>query len=181
LFGADYFGFSEKPNPTAQKKIAVYLKVIFVWSTGFCLLAFLFFSMSAQSNPQDSKRGNAQGKELSMVTDFTDLQWKSRVIIVDNVRNDGSVVALFEKNASEINNRDVIWFIFEGESTFTNSPNELSEGLLIYARKRYGSGQGKVVLIGKDGGIKSRSNRVDLNALFLKIDAMPMRQGEMRN
>lgn len=50
LFGADYFGFSEKPNPTAQKKIAVYLNVIFVWSTGFCLLIFLFFSMSAQSN-----------------------------------------------------------------------------------------------------------------------------------
>ena len=50
LFGADYFGFSEKPNPTAQKKIAVYLKVIFVWITGFCLLVFLFFSMSAQSN-----------------------------------------------------------------------------------------------------------------------------------
>jgi hypothetical protein len=50
LFGADYFGFSKKPNPTAKKKVAVYLKVIFVWGTGFCLLVFLFFSMSAQSN-----------------------------------------------------------------------------------------------------------------------------------
>jgi hypothetical protein len=181
LFGADYFGFSEKPNPTAQKKIAVYLKVIFVWSTGLCLLAFLFFSMSAQSNPQDSKRGNAQVKELSMVTDFTGLQWKSRVIVVDNAQNDGSVLALFEKNASEINDRDIIWFIFKGDSTFTNCPDELSEGLLSHVRERYGFGQGQVVLIGKDGGIKSRSNRVDLNALFLKIDAMPMRQSEMRN
>jgi len=74
LFGADYFGFSKKPDPTAQKKIAVYLKVIFVWSTGFCLLFFLFFSTSAQSNPQDSKRGKAQVKELFMVTDSTGLQ-----------------------------------------------------------------------------------------------------------
>jgi hypothetical protein len=181
LFGAGYFGFSKKPDPTVQKKIAVYLKVIFASIAGFSLLVFLFFNMSAQSNPQDSARGNAQVKELSMVTEFTGLQGKNRVIVVDNVQNDGSVLALFEKNASEINDRDIVWFIFKGDSTFTNYPGELSEGFLVYARERYGFGQGKVVLIGKDGGIKSRLDRVDLKALFLKIDAMPMRQSEMRN
>jgi len=109
------------------------------------------------------------------------LQWKNRVIVVDNAQNDSSVLALFEKNASEINDRDIIWFIFKGDSTFTNYPDELSEGLLSHARERYGFGQGQVVLIGKDGGIKSRLDTVDLNALFLKIDAMPMRQSEIRN
>jgi PBP1b-binding outer membrane lipoprotein LpoB len=59
-----------------------------------------------------SARGNAGVKELSMVTDSTGLQWKNRVIVVDNVQSD---------------------------------------------------------------------NSVDLKALFLKIDAMPMRQNDMRN
>jgi len=177
LFGADYFGFSKKPDPTVQKKILVYLKVIFTSVAGFSLLVFLFFSMSAQSNAES----NARNKELSMVTDLAGLQWKNRVIVVDNAQNDSSVLALFEKNASEINDRDIIWFIFKGDSTFTNYPDELSEGLLSHARERYGFGQGQVVLIGKDGGIKSRLDTVDLNALFLKIDAMPMRQSEIRN
>lgn len=79
LFGADYFGFSEKPDPTVRKKIAVYLKVIFIWVTGFCLLVFLFFSMSAQSNAKDNARVTA----LFTANDLTDVQWKNTVILVD--------------------------------------------------------------------------------------------------
>ena len=40
--------------------------------------------------------------------------------------------------------------------------------------------QSKVILIGKDGGIKSRFDRLDLEAIFSDIDAMPMRQYEMQ-
>lgn len=43
LFGGDYYGFSEKPDPTVQKTIAVYLKVIFFLITGLWLLVFLFW------------------------------------------------------------------------------------------------------------------------------------------
>lgn len=40
----------------------------------------------------------------------------------------------------------------------------------------------EVVLIGKDGGVKLRSKTpVDLNQLFARIDAMPMRQREMQS
>jgi len=42
LFGGDYFGFSEKPDLTVQKTIAVYLKVVFFWITGLWLLVLLF-------------------------------------------------------------------------------------------------------------------------------------------
>jgi hypothetical protein len=177
LFGADYFGFSEKPDPTVQKKIAVYFKVVFVWITGFCLLVFLFFSMSAQSKAES----NARIKELSMITDFTGLQWKNRVIVADNVQNDGNVLALFEENASEINDRNIIWFVFKRDRTLTNFPGKLSEDLLSHARLHYGLVQGQVILIGKDGGVKSRLGRVDLKEIFVKIDTMPMRQSEIRN
>jgi hypothetical protein len=35
-------------------------------------------------------------------------------------------------------------------------------------------------LIGKDGGIKSQSDYLNLEAIFSEIDAMPMRQLEMQ-
>ncbi|WP_242674565.1 DUF4174 domain-containing protein [Marinobacter halodurans] len=35
-------------------------------------------------------------------------------------------------------------------------------------------------MIGKDGGIKSRESSLDLDAVFRRIDAMPMRIREMR-
>ena len=50
-------------------------------------------------------------------------------------------------------------------------------------RSRYGVPQGgfAVLLIGKDGGAKLRSDRpISLTKLFAAIDAMPMRQAEMR-
>ena len=38
-----------------------------------------------------------------------------------------------------------------------------------------------VILIGKDGGVKYRSNSIlTANRLFAMVDAMPMRQSEMR-
>ncbi len=35
------------------------------------------------------------------------------------------------------------------------------------------------MLIGKDGGVKFLLDRMDLEAIFTEIDAMPMRQNEM--
>ncbi|MFP3977526.1 MULTISPECIES: DUF4174 domain-containing protein [Marinobacter] len=37
-----------------------------------------------------------------------------------------------------------------------------------------------MLLIGKDGGIKSCESSLNLNAVFRRIDAMPMRIREMR-
>ncbi|WP_246180249.1 DUF4174 domain-containing protein [Marinobacter changyiensis] len=40
--------------------------------------------------------------------------------------------------------------------------------------------EGRVLLIGKDGGIKSREASLNLNGIFRRVDAMPMRMREMR-
>jgi hypothetical protein len=137
--------------------------------------------MSAQSDVKSDMKSKAPNKGLSMVTDLTELRWKNRVILVDNVQNDGTVLALFETNALKIIDRDIVWFMFKGERTFTNYPGELSKDLLSNLREQYGLGYGQVILIGKDGGVKSRLDRVDLQGIFLQVDAMPMRQNEMRN
>lgn len=123
----------------------------------------------------------AQGNELTMLTDLTSLHWKNRVIVVNKAQNEEKVLALLEKHAAEINDRDIIWLLIKEDRTLTNYPGELSEVLLSSTRERYGAGQDKVILIGKDGGIKYRSDSVDLEAIFSEIDAMPMRQYEMQN
>ncbi|MGO1501416.1 MAG: DUF4174 domain-containing protein, partial [Marinobacter sp.] len=38
----------------------------------------------------------------------------------------------------------------------------------------------RVLLIGKDGGIKSRESSLNLDAIFRRVDAMSMRMREMR-
>lgn len=39
----------------------------------------------------------------------------------------------------------------------------------------------ELILVGKDGGIKERIDRIDLQFLFDAIDQMPMRRAEMRS
>jgi hypothetical protein len=124
---------------------------------------------------------SAQTSELTMLTDLFSLQWKNRLIIVNDVQNGERVLALFEKNTSEINDRDIVWFMFKGSQTFTNYTGKLSGDFLANTREKYRVGQGEVVLIGKDGATKFRLDRVDLEAIFSEIDAMPMRQNEMQN
>lgn len=132
-------------------------------------ILFLAFSMCAQ------------GDELTVLTDLASLQWENRVIVINETQHEEQVLALLEKHTAEINERDIVWFIINEAQILTNYSGRLSEDLVNSVRERYGTGQGKVILIGKDGGIKSRLDRVDLEAIFSRIDAMPMRQYEMQN
>jgi len=115
------------------------------------------------------------------LTDITSLEWKYRVIVVNETQNEEETRVLLKKHTAAINDRDIVWFIINEDRALTNYPGRLSENLLSSTRERYGTGQGRVILIGKDGDIKSRSDHLDLEAIFSEIDAMPMRQYEMRN
>jgi hypothetical protein len=109
------------------------------------------------------------------------LEWKHRIILVNETHNEEKVLAVLEKHTVAINDRDIVWFILKQDIVLTNYAGQLSEQFLRRTRERYGVGQGKVILIGKDGGIKSRSDRLDIQAIFSTIDAMPMSQREMLN
>lgn len=121
---------------------------------------------------------SAQGDDPVMLSDLGSLQWDKRVVVVNNVQGDESVLILFGKNKTEINDRDIVWFVIKGERLSTNYAGKVSKDLLNTIREKYKLEQGKVILIGKDGGVKSLSDDVDLEAIFSKIDAMPMRQSE---
>ncbi|CAA6679018.1 Unannotated [Lentimonas sp. CC4] len=111
-------------------------------------------------------------------------RWEQRIILVKVAKgNSRPVVDTLKAAQEDIKERAILWFVIDGPSVVTNYQGEPQLDLSIqlsnvyYAEEhRYG-----VCLIGKDGGLKHRQKRLDLDELFRRIDAMPMRRAEMRS
>ncbi|GLS90344.1 hypothetical protein GCM10007916_14110 [Psychromonas marina] len=116
-----------------------------------------------------------------MLEEFNSLKWENRIILVNTVNNKDSIIKIFEQNEDDINERDIVWFVIQHDTLATNFNGNLADNFLSNAVKKYKSSQGKVMLIGKDGDIKSSRESLYLEAIFLEIDAMPMRQIEMQS
>lgn len=115
-----------------------------------------------------------------MLNDITSLKWQNRIIIVSEPQAGANAAALLEQNVAEINERDVIWFVINGQTIKTNYQGYLTADLRETLMAKYTLNAGETILIGKDGGTKRRLDTLDLDTLFSAIDAMPMRQSEMR-
>jgi len=77
---------------------------------------------------------------------------------------------LLEKDAAGVEERDII-------ITLVAKENPIYKKYKVEASKRL-----TVILVGKDGGEKHRThNVITAQQLFALVDAMPMRQAEMRN
>ena len=99
--------------------------------------------------------------------------WKNRIILtIADDEDHADLIRLkdeMKENNCEILNRDLLHFHFN---------NDGKTGNLITKNDR----SFRILLIGKDGGIKYESNRfVSLIQLFELIDSMPMRQDEMKH
>jgi len=55
----------------------------------------------------------AHGNELTMLDDLAGLQWKNRIVIISETENEKDILTLLGKHAVEIDDRDIIWFIFK--------------------------------------------------------------------
>ena len=136
-------------------------------------LILLCFSMSNYSFAQDT----------SILDSLDQLRWKNRIIIVKLKDNHAALsVEKFQQNQTEIDDRDIIWFVIESnEKTVTsNYQSQLSQQLKTQIDSLSNDTDRQVILIGKDTGIKSQSNRLNLQDLFDQIDSMPMRIMEMQ-
>lgn len=153
----------------------MFIKQIFsVLSLNFCIL----LSVNA------SERKVA----ASALGSLEDLTWKYRVILIE----DGGVLDDFGNKllgkSTEINVRDIIWFVMKGKKVVSNYHGHVEESVIYEAEKKYFSqfeeksskDKNKIVLIGKDGGVKSTSHELDLNEIFQLIDGMPMRKSEIK-
>ena len=133
----------------------------------FCATLFVLVSLTAY------------GAEMNNLGDY---QWKNRLILVHAASKTAGAVQTLSDAHVAINDRDIIWFVNTGEGLVSNQAT-VSGGVEqdineLFAKVRP---EDRVLLIGKDGGIKSREPSLDLDAIFGRIDAMPMRMREMRS
>jgi hypothetical protein len=122
--------------------------------------------------------------ESRKVVTLNDLQWKHRIIITlsNDPEMSDSLRQQLQDRTSEIDDRDIIFFLISPASVISNSEYLLSlEDQADLIRDYYRNPeQLKVLLIGKDGGVKMEADKFDLDSIFRLIDSMPMRQREMR-
>ena len=119
--------------------------------------------------------------------DLMEYQWKNRLLLIFTPSRDGPGYLRLKEDLSrqeeEVIDRDLlVFYILEsGETKLGNSLLSESTGDFLREKFSIKSGTFTVLLIGKDGGVKlRRETRVKLEEIFSLIDAMPMRQREMR-
>ena len=105
--------------------------------------------------------------------DLNQYLWKNRIIITFAKDEDHPdlmrLKAEMKENKCEILNRDLLHFNFINDHEIKN--------LTTINDKSF-----RILLIGKDGGVKYESKRfISLIQLFKLIDSMPMRQQEMQH
>ncbi len=112
--------------------------------------------------------------------DVAELRWEKRVFVIHS-NSPRKVIEVLNQNSYEIDDRHITWFVISKGKLDTNHLGEVSNSFTRATLDNYFDSDYGVVLIGKDGGIKHRQNELELNTLFNKIDAMPMRRSEMRS
>jgi hypothetical protein len=125
--------------------------------------------------------------EDTMPMDLTQFQWKNRLLLIfaPDVNDEffqklqGEIIA----QKAGVEDRDLVVFeIFERGQSQMNTAH-LDQEAVDSIRKRLAVPQStfRVILIGKDGGMKlERDDQVGLEEIFERIDSMPMRKNEMR-
>jgi len=113
-----------------------------------------------------------------------DLRWKYRVILIfANEPYLSNALTNLDEFKTEIEDRDIAWFVLGEDSLHTNYDGRLEDKLREALMDSYFTpvpAETAVRLIGKDGTVKSRSTNLDLEMTFGLIDQMPMRRAEVR-
>lgn len=122
---------------------------------------------------------NTQGAGMNSLSDY---QWKNRLILVQAADKNGGEIDTLRSARAEVDDRDIVWFVNTGADLVSNQDGVSSslESEIKALLDQFRSDE-RVLLIGKDGGMKSREPSLDLDAIFRRIDRMPMRMREMRS
>ena len=121
----------------------------------------------------------AQGLDLEA------LRWEHRPLLLFAPSPDAPLAQALREAlkvaAAEVADRDMVVIEVYGEAPAKLDGAELPPGTGKALRRQFGIAEGAsvVVLLGKDGGEKLRTESADLSAVFALIDTMPMRRREM--
>ncbi|WP_413693495.1 DUF4174 domain-containing protein [Psychromonas sp. KJ10-2] len=118
----------------------------------------------------------AQAENLNNISE---LMWKNRVILLLSSDDDKRNQQLFAKYEEAVIDRNLVWFIVQDTQVISNYQGGISKQFVERIKDTFPLNKYRVLLIGKDGGIKSRAQQLDITELISTIDSMPMRQQEM--
>lgn len=115
-------------------------------------------------------------------------KWQNRVLLVfaPSVDNHSyqQQMQLFNQHQNGFTDRDLVLVqVLATDKSYANG-QPIDESSAANLRNRFGVDKEnfQVILVGKDGGVKrSDTKPVQAAAIFEQIDAMPMRQQEMRS
>jgi hypothetical protein len=127
----------------------------------------------------------AAGAAGEALTTLESLRWANRIFLVyASAPGTDRAVEQLESFAAEIEDRQIAWFVLGDGRVRTNLEGPMDPAFEQHLKSRYFNPEPNgpvVVLIGKDGEVKSRLPDLDLDRLFAQIDSMPMRRQEMRD
>jgi hypothetical protein len=107
--------------------------------------------------------------------------WKNRVIVTFSPNKNNTDRSHFlnsiNKNLCEYNSRNVIHI----DLLFNENNKEIEKFKSFFEKLSLSPSEFRLILFGKDGGIKLNSRKTSLEEIFSLIDTMPMRQEEMLN
>jgi hypothetical protein len=147
------------------------------------------WSNSADSLPLDvSSAASASGHSQEREFKLSDHQWQHRMVLVFAPSNRSSAyqqqMQAWQADTVGIRDRDLelVEVLGTGESQVNGQRITSAAAADLRRQFRVTAEEFVVILVGKDGTEKQRSQTpVDLARLFRTIDAMPMRQQEMRS
>ena len=124
--------------------------------------------------------------ENNALLDLRNFEWKNRVLIISGTESKYQNQFNYLKvNKNEFIDRDLVVILInkdvskisqDGLKNFKNIDYESTSSI----RKRFNFEDFILILIGKDGGVKYRTNEpVKINKIFELIDKMPMRMQEI--
>lgn len=113
--------------------------------------------------------------------------WKNRVLLLFAPQSEHPAfrqqLSILTQDLAEVTDRDLVFYkiFLEGGSTPDHKTISKAESLAFYKKYVVEKEAFTIILIGKDGTEKLRSNKVvSSEILFGCIDQMPMRQREIR-
>ena len=113
--------------------------------------------------------------------DLSNYTWKNRIVILyendTNTADVESALEIIDNYTSKFTERDILVFVYKDNIFYSTNRKATDIKKSDILPKTYDG----YVLIGKDGGIKSKAlYPFNLEQLFNLIDSMPMRKSEMR-
>jgi hypothetical protein len=149
----------------------------------FLVIGVLISSLSEASAAEVSTNNSSQVSSFSLSSQ----KWKNRLLLVfaPSASNNSyqQQIQRFSKYKQDFAERDLVLIqvLSEGDSYANGHPIDSASATKLRDRFGVAKQDFRVVLVGKDGGTKrTDSNPVQARTIFNEIDAMPMRQQEMR-